>query len=170
MDALLAIASRREVREYRPEPLPEELVRRILDAGRIAGSSRNRQPCRFVAVTSRELLDALAQTVSRGSNVLGAPLLVAVAVEGDWDTGFDAGRAGQNMMLAAWAEGIGSCPNTFTDRPRASSLLDLEPAQELVTGLTFGYPARPRRPERRSVDEWFARANRLPLEELVRRL
>ena len=53
MDAMLAIVSRREVREYDGRPLPEDAVRRILDAGRLAGSSKNRQARRFVVVRSR---------------------------------------------------------------------------------------------------------------------
>ncbi len=167
MDAYLAIASRRETRDYLTDEVPRDVIDRILEAGRVAGSGRNRQARRFVVVRSRELLDALATTVSRASNVLGTPLLIAIAVQGEGMTAFDGGRAAQNMMLAAWAEGVGSCPNGFLDKPRAAELLGLAPEQEPLIGLTMGYPSRPRDPERRTAEEWLARANRLLLDELV---
>lgn len=168
MDALLAIASKRELRDdYLPDPVPGEVVTRILEAARIAGTSRNRQPLRFVVVQNRGLLDELAATVARATNLQGAPLFVAIAARGEGRLAFDGGRAAQNMMLAAWAEGIGSCPNAFVDPQRAANLLGLHPDQELLIGLTFGVPARKRPPERRTREEWLARADRLPLEELV---
>ena len=71
MDAFLAIVSRREVREYDGRPLPEDAVRRILEAGRLAGSSRNRQQRRFVVLTDRE---AVAEAVFNPGNVRGAAL------------------------------------------------------------------------------------------------
>lgn len=167
MDTVLAIASRREVRDYRPDPLPDELVVRFLEAARVAGSGRNRQPVRFVVVRNRALLDELAGTVSRASNVLGAPLLIALSTQGEGNVDFDAGRSAQNMMLAAWDEGVGSCPNGFLDKPRAAKLLGVGPGQSPVIGITFGFPARTRRPERHSAEAWLARANRLPLDDLV---
>jgi nitroreductase len=167
MDAYLAIASRRETRDYAERPLPDVALERILQAGRIAGSGRNRQPWRFVVVSSRERLDALAETVSRADNVRRAPLAVAIAVRGPGMTAFDGGRAAQNMLLAAWNEGIGGCPNGFVDKGRAAELLELAPDQEPLVLLTFGYPARPRDPASRTSEEWLACARRLPLEELV---
>jgi nitroreductase len=55
-----AIKSRRAVRQFRDEPLPDEAVRRILNAGRLSGSAKNRQPWHFVAVRNREMLRALS--------------------------------------------------------------------------------------------------------------
>jgi nitroreductase len=167
MDTFLAIASRREVRRYRDEPVPADVERAILEAGRIAGSGVNRQPWRFVVVASRERLDRLAETVYAPGNLLGAPLFVAFVTAGQGIPAFDAGRAAQNMMLAAWNEGVGSCPNGFRDTERATGLLGLEPDAPLFLGISFGYPAERRRPEARPAEEWLARANRLPLDELV---
>jgi nitroreductase len=167
MDTLLTIASRREVRDYLPDPVPAEVIRTVLDAGRLAGSARNRQPCRFTVVRERALLDALAETVSRGSNLRGAPMAIVVSVHGPGTRQFDAGRAVQNLLLAAWSEGLGSCPNTFTDRDAANACLTVPPEHELITAVSLGYPARPRSPESRSVEEWSERANRLAFEDLV---
>jgi nitroreductase len=167
MDAWLAIASRREVRDYRPDALPDDVVRRILEAGRISGSSKNHQPWRFVVVRSRELLDRLAGVVRTPGNLATAPLFVAVLADDHARAHFDCGRAVQNMLLAAWNDGVGSCPNGFADEDAARELLGVRPDQQLVAGLSFGYPARSRRPERRTPEAWAARANRAPLDELV---
>jgi nitroreductase len=165
-DAFLVIASKRETRAYRPDPLPEEVVLRILEAGRISGSGANRQPWRFVVVRGRELLDRIAPTLWAPWNA-NAPLFVAVLMTGERSWAFDGGRAAQNMMLAAWNDGVGSCPNGFRDEDTARELLGVGPDQELLIGITFGYPEAPRRPERKTAEGWLAGAKRLPLDELV---
>src|SRR3979411_2887176 len=150
MDTFLAIASRREVRDYTDAPIPDEIVHRILDAGRLAGSSRNSQQWEFVVVSDKE---ALADAVYAPGNVLGATLVVAIAGSAFQ---FDKGRAAQNMMLAAWNEGVGSCPNGITDAEAARRI----GGAPVGIVLTFGYPAKPRDPSSRSADEWSTRAKR----------
>ena len=160
MDAFLAVASRREVRDYAPTPIPDDVARRILDAGRLAGSSRNAQQWEFAVVTKQA---ELAETVYAPSNVTGATLVIAIVGEAG---PFDVGRCAQNMMLAAWDDGVGSCPNSVRDAGAAAELC----GGPVKIVLTFGYPARPRDPESRSAEEWSARAKRKPLDELVRRV
>ena len=82
MDTFLAIASRRDQRRYVPGPLPDDVVGRILDAGRLSGSSGNRQPWTFVVVEGPERVEALSRCVYVPDNVLGAGLVVAVVVAG----------------------------------------------------------------------------------------
>jgi nitroreductase len=161
VDTFLAIASRREVRDYADTPIPDDVARRILDAGRLSGSSRNTQLWEFVVVESQQ--DALAETVFAPDNVRGAQLVVAIV--GDAFP-FDVGRCAQNMLLAAWNEGVGSCPNGISDADRAAEIC----AGPVKTILTFGYPARPRDVNARSAEEWSARAKRKSLDELVRRV
>jgi nitroreductase len=165
MDTLLAIASRREVREYEPRAVPPDVEERILDAGRLAGSSKNRQPWRFDVVPG----ELLADSVYEPTNLRGAPFVVAIVVSGKGPVSFDAGRAAENMLLAAWNEGVGSCPNALADEPGARATLELDDDERIAIILSFGYPAKPRDPESRSADEWSARANRRPLPESVRR-
>ena len=165
MDTLLAIASRREIRDYEPRALPAEVEERILDAGRLAGSSKNRQPWRFDVVPA----ELLAETVYEPGNLRGAPFVVAVVVSGKGPTSFDAGRASQNMLLAAWNEGVGSCPNGIADEPAARAALQLEDDERIAIVLSFGYPTRLRDPESRSAAAWSARAKRRPLQDVVRR-
>jgi nitroreductase len=166
MDTWLAVASRREVRHYAQADVPPEVERRILDAGRLAGSAQNRQPWRFLVVEDSEARERLAEAVYEPTNVRGARLVVAVLGR----PSLDVGRAAQNMMLVAWNEGVGSCPNGFKEPDRAREALRLAADQELAIVLTFGYPTRKRDPMRHTPEEWSARANRKPLDELVERL
>lgn len=166
MDAYLAIASKRDTRAYADRPIPAEVVDRILDAGRLAGSARNRQPWRFLIVEDVALREALAGTVYEPGNIRGAALVVAVVSK----SGFDGGRAAQNMMLTAWNEGVASCPNGMTDPDRTAALVGLAEDEKPLIVLTFGYPARGRAPESRTAEEWSARADRKPPGELVTRL
>lgn len=170
MDTFLVIASRRDQRRYLPGPLPEDVVTRILDAGRLSGSSSNRQPWTFVVVEGRERVEALARGVHVPDNVLDAGLVVAVVVRGKGPVSFDAGRAAQNMLLAAWNEGVASCPNGLADRDAVRTALDLDADEAPAIVLTFGTPERQRDPGSRTADDWSARANRRPLDEVVRRL
>jgi nitroreductase len=170
MDTILAIASRREVREYADRAIPEDEVLRILEAGRISGSSKNRQPWRFLVVDDAERRELVADSVYAPDNVRGAALVIAIALKGKGPTSFDAGRAAQNMMLAAWNDGIGACPNGIADADAMARALGLAEGESTVTVLTFGYPARPRDPARHSPEEWIARADRKPLDEVVERL
>ncbi len=166
MDTWLAIASRRETREYADRPIPEEIVRTILDAGRLAGSASNRQPWRFVIVESDAAREQLAAAVYEPTNVQGAALIVAIVGRG----GLDAGRCAQNMLLSAWNAGVGACPNGLQDPDAARAALGLGADEDVAIVLTFGYPARERDPTRHTPEEWSARANRKPLDELVSRV
>jgi nitroreductase len=98
--------------------------------------------------------------------VRGAPLVVAIVGK----SGFDTGRAAQNMMLVAWNDDVGSCPNGIREPEQARAALRLGPEDEVAIVLTFGYPARPRDPFRRTPEEWSARADRKPLDALTTRI
>ena len=160
MDPYLAIASKRDERAYAETPIAADLRRRILDAGRLTGSSKNRQRWEFVLVAGAAR-DRLAEAVYEPDNLRKAALVVAIVGEA---SGFDAGRCSQNMMLAAWGEGVASCPNGVRDADAAAEIC----RGEVRAILSFGYPARPRNPANRSAGEWSERANRKPLDELVR--
>jgi nitroreductase len=166
VDVYLAIVSKREVRAYADRPLPDDALRRVLQAGRLAGSSRNRQARRFVVLRDDALARA-AEAVWSPGNVSGAALAVAIVIRGKGPTGFDAGRAAQNMMLAAWGDGIGSCPNGIADPEALAAVLGHADDEQVATVLSFGYPARPVDPESRTPDEWIERADRLAFDEVV---
>jgi len=170
VETLLAIASRREVRDYADTPIPAEVEQRILDAGRLAGSAQNIQPWRFLIVESARIREGLADLVFVPGNIRGAQLVVAIIVAGKGPVSLDAGRCAENMLLAAWDQGVGSCPNGMPDRDAVSALLGLGEGEHAAIVLTFGYPARPRDPSARPDAEWSRRANRRPLDELVERV
>jgi nitroreductase len=159
VDTFLAIASKRDVRQYADRPVPDEVRRRILDAGRLSGSGKNRQDWEFVVVDAAQ--QELAQTVFAPHNVATARFVVAIVGP---VRPFDAGRAAQNMMLAAWNDGVASCPNGVADEEAAAAICG-GPVRMIIS---FGYAATPRDPETRSAEEWAARANRKPLDDVVR--
>jgi nitroreductase len=160
VDPYLAIASKRDERAYADTAVPGDVRQRILDSGRLSGSSRNRQPWEFVVVSGAEQ-ERLAEAVYAPENVRSATLVVAIVGEAG---AFDTGRCAQNMMLGAWGDGVVSCPNGIRDADAAAQIC----GGEVRAVLSFGYPARPRDPAARSAEEWSARANRKPLAELVR--
>ena len=164
MDTFLAIASKRDERSYADRPIPAEVVERILDAGRLSGNSGNKQAWRFVVVEDEARRERLAEAVYERANVRGATLVIGIT-----GRAYDAGRCSQNMMLAAWNEGVSSCPNGIRDAAAAAQALDLDEG-ELAIVLSLGYPARPRDAEARTAEEWSERANRKPLDQLVTRL
>ena len=170
MDTLLAIASRRDERRTLPDPLPRELVLRLLDAGRLSGSSRNGQPWTFAVPTSRARIEAARRLPSTSPRTSSAPASSSrCSCTGKGPVLFDAGRAAQSMLLAAWAEGLASCPNGIADVGARATALDATDDETPVIVLTFGLPERSRAtPDADTAAEWSARANRKPLDEVVR--
>jgi nitroreductase len=154
--------SKREIRSYADRALPTETVRRILEAGRVAGSSQNRQARRLVVL--ERVRDDAAKCVFSPTNVSRAALAVAIVIGGKGPAGFDAGRAAQNMMLAAWNDGVGSCPNGISDAEEMERIV----GAKVCIVLSFGYPKRPRDPNSRTAEEWSAHAKRKPFDEVVR--
>jgi len=160
VDPYLAIASKRDERAYADTPIPAEVRQRILDAGRLSGSSKNRQRWEFVIVSGGKQA-RLAEAVYAPENVASAALVVAIVGEAG---AFDTGRCAQNLMLGAWGDGVVSCPNGIRDADTAAEIC----GGDVRAIISFGYPARPRDPGSRTAEEWSALANRKPLSELVR--
>jgi nitroreductase len=165
VDTFLAIASRRETKRFGGRPLPDGVLERILDAGRLAGSGRNRQPWTFVVLSDPSVI---APAVFDPANLDGAAVAVAIVVRGKGPISFDAGRAAQSMLLAAWNEGVGGTPNGIADADEARRIIGHDEEDKLATVLAFGYGVRQRDPERHTAEEWSARAARKPLDEVVR--
>src|SRR6202022_109028 len=140
------IKSLRAVRQFSDQGIPDEVLRDILDAGRWSGSAKNSQPWDFVAVRNRETLKALAKCGQFAWHLAGAKLAIALVMRGDdaW-TGMDEGRLMQNLMLAAWAHGVGSCIGSIYPQHhhRARELRGIPQSRYLRTMLSIGYPASP---------------------------
>jgi nitroreductase len=131
------------VRSYRREPIPVDLVTRVVEAGRLTGSSRNRQGWDFVVIQEPQTLTRIGALASSGSFIAGAPLAIAIVVP-EGPTGYiDGARAAQDMMLVAWGEGVGSTwvGNVSTEPIKA--LLNVPQDQMILTIIPFGYPTKP---------------------------
>ena len=134
------VRGRIETREFKPEPVPEAALQKILEAGRWSPSQRNRQPWHFIVVQERETLKQLSAMAPSGPYLAEAPLAIVVVTEGARMPLVDGTRAVSSMQLVAWEEGIGSCWVGGVDRDGVKHLLDIPEAYELITVLPFGYP------------------------------
>lgn len=139
MDARKNILSKRDSRSYSDKAITEETAQRILQAGRMAGSSKNTQPWGFIVIRDAEQKAGIAKCGDFAQHVPNAPLVIVVVLT-PGGSGFDAGRTAQNMMLAAWAEGITSCPVALHHRECAVETLGLPPDHTPAMLLAFGYP------------------------------
>ena len=122
--------------------MPDDVVRRIVEAGRLTGSGMNRQPWHFIVIRERETLRRLGALASSGSYVAQAPLAIVVATDRSRFAVSDASRAIQSMLLAGWADGVGSNWVGFGGLESARALLDIPASLDVLAILPFGYPAR----------------------------
>jgi nitroreductase len=130
------------VREFRDQKVPAEIVRRIVEAGRLSASGSNRQPWHFIVVEQRATLEALGRSMRTGPYIADAAFAVAVMVETDSKLGAsDGSRAIQDMILTAWADGIGSNWVGFGPMPAAEKLLEVPAAYHGLGIVAFGFPA-----------------------------
>lgn len=158
MEVYECIRSRRTVRQYKPDPVPEEVIRKILRAGRWAPSSSNSQPWNFVVVTSPETIARLAEIATQGPFIAQAPLVIAIIMLPDAPRPqLDAGRALQQMELVAWDEGLGTCfvgVRAEEQQVAVKKALGIPADYHLITLMPYGYrtgqpsgrPSVPRRP------------------------
>ena len=159
MDAYRAVVDKRDQRFFLPPPLPEETLRRILQAARLTGSSKNSEPNRLIVVRERDGLEALAALSPYAKFVARSAATIVIAQAEEHQ--FDAGRCAQNMMVAAWADGIASCPAHLPEGAVAR-LLRIPAAVLVNRVVAFGYVD----PARAAAPPSIAR-RRKPLTELV---
>jgi nitroreductase len=170
MDVWSAIRTKRMVRRFEPRPLAPDDLTRIVDAGRHAGSSKNQQSWDFLVVEDRDRLRRLSEVGPYAGHLAGAAAAVALvtpdprAPAASLSLAWDAGLAAENMMLAAWELGVGSCPATVYEEAIARDALGYPQDRFCGWILSFGYPADPddlTRPPKQG--------GRKPLDEVVRR-
>jgi nitroreductase len=159
LDAYAAVVGKRDQRAFLPRPIPEKALRRILQAARMTGSSKNREPNRLIVVRDRQRLAALG-ALSAFARWLANATVVIVIVQTEPHE-FDAGRCAQNMMVAAWNDGIGSCPAHLPET-EVARLLTIPAGLAINRVVGFGYVD----PTRTAPPASVARRRR-PLDELV---
>jgi len=107
MDVFDAIRTMLAVREYQDRPVPEDVLRQVLEAGRLTASAMNAQPWHFIVVQDPETLRQIGALARTGPYIAGAPVAIAVAVDRTRLSVSDASRAIHSMLLTAWADGVG---------------------------------------------------------------
>jgi nitroreductase len=148
-DALRALAALRAVRRYTADPVGDDLLDRVLEAGRWTGSARNRQPWRVAVVRDPARRRELSRLGAYATHLESAPVVLLLGVDvvgGGADAEFDAGRLAQTLMLAAAGLGLGTCPVTFFpdgNVARATAVAGLAPPWRVRSGIAVGHPAPP---------------------------
>ncbi len=140
-----AISTVMAVREYAARELPDDVVRRIAEAGRLTASASNKQPWHFVVVRNPENLRKLGSLVRTGPYIANAAAAIIVAYEKDSDVfGIsDGSRAIQSMMLAAWADEVGSNWAGFARRhDNVRVEFGLPDTYDVLAVVPLGYPKR----------------------------
>ena len=146
MDAITAIKTRRSVRSFTDKPIPRDVIEDIVDCGRLAATGINVQPWEFIVVTDADTRKRLAETANNGKFIAQAPACIAVFSD---DTKYfleDCSAATQNILVAAWAHGVGSCwvagdKKDYCDTVR--ELLGVPKPNRLVSLIALGYPTQP---------------------------
>jgi nitroreductase len=166
VDVERAIRAQRVVRRFRPDPITDEDLHAILEAGRRTGSSKNLQRWHFIVIRDRGRLEELSAVGPFAGHLAGGSVAIALvtpdpgAADSPYSVMWDLGRAAQNMTLVAWARGIGSVPATVYEQDLCRRILGYPADCHCEYLLNFGYPAsqeaqsRPlRRGGRRSIEE-----------------
>jgi len=152
----------RVVRQFQDKPISDPHLHAILEAGRWTGTSKNRQAWSIVVITDPDQKSRLAECGDFTDPVRRAALTIALVQEPEGNE-FDVGRLAQNLMLAARALGVGSCPVTFHRSKEAGSVLGLPDGARCRYGVAIGYPQvgqEPARPGGRKTLDEFAHWDR----------
>ena len=167
------VETRRSIRRFEDKEVEEEKIRKILEAFRLAPSSSNSQPWHVVVVRDKEVISALSKAAPLGSRFViswmaGAPLVFVLTVRrklthrvahvfGHSNLWLDAGIAGEHLILAAHALGLGTCWIGWFSERKVRKLVGLTKSHEVVALIPCGYPAEEPEPRpRKSLEEIFS--------------
>ena len=149
MDVSEAIRKRCSVRQFRDRVIPDDILHRILEAARWGPSPFNTQPWEFIIIKDKETLKAISKYARYSGYLSLAPLAIAVIVppinskfswvESIGEPRFAAAMAVQNMILAAWELGIGTCWVSI-ERDMVAKILDVPDTHFILTVMPMGYP------------------------------
>ena len=142
-----SILGLRAIRSYTSEPVSDEDLERILEAARWTGSSKNTQRWSFVVVRDPEQKERLAECGDFTTPIRNAQMVIAIVMEHEGYE-FDVGRAAQNIMLAADAVGVATCPITLHRDADAAAVLQIPEGARVRYAVSLGYPAPNAAPSR----------------------
>lgn len=143
MNAYDVIRAKRAIRHFTDQPLSDEVAHTILNAGRLAQSSKNLQERMFIAIRDRETLKALSTCGEWAGHLAGAAMGIALLTPDPtikFQLMFDAGQSAAYMQLAAWELGVGSCLASIYDGEKARGILNFPVEWHLRIAILFGYP------------------------------
>ncbi len=156
------LLSRRSIRCYEQKDIPKDVLHKILEAGRHAPSAMNRQPWHLIVLTDQEIKKKLSKGMFNRHIKNSAVTVVGCAYTGLWHIGtrkwsiIGTAIALQNMVIAAWVMGVGSCWIGDFKEDQVKKLLTIPDKWKVVALVSFGYPAEKPLPRRRK-----------PLDEIV---
>jgi len=156
------VLSRRSIRRYEEREVPEEVLEKILEAGRQAPSASNKQPWHFIVVADEGIKERLSQ--GRWNSFIrdSAFTVVGCGYAGDaygrrWST-VDTTIALQNMVIAAWSLGVGSCWIGDFKEGEVKKLLNIPGSWKVIALISFGYPAeQPGSKQKKPIEEIVGR-------------
>jgi nitroreductase len=160
MDVFDAVRTALAVRQFQDKPIPEPIVRKIVESAHLTASSKNGQPWHFIVVQDKSKLRELGKLVTTGPYIAEAPLAIVVGMEKSIFAVSDASRAIQSMILTAWAEGVGSNWTGFHNLKQVNAALGIPAEIEVLAVIPFGYPAK---------EIGKGKKNRRPLGEVAHR-
>jgi nitroreductase len=143
MEVFEAIRTVLAVRQFRDQPVPEPIVRQIVEAGHLTASASNLQPWHFIVVQDEETLRQFGSLAQSGPYIAQAPLAIVVGIDKSSPLAVsDASRAIQDMILTAWAHGVGSNWVGFRGLQQVSPLLGIPDEVDILAIVPFGYPVQ----------------------------
>ena len=164
MDILPEILKRRTIKKFKSDPVEKDTVERILEAGRLAPSAKNRQAWRFVVIQKKEQREKMKEAAFNQEFVSEAPVIIAVCTtnidyrmpNGQYSYPLDTTWAISFMLLQAVREGLGTCCLTTFDEQEVKDLLTVPYTMKVITLLLIGYAddepePTPRKPLRQIV-------------------
>uniref|UniRef100_A0A831TII9 Nitroreductase domain-containing protein n=1 Tax=Thermorudis peleae TaxID=1382356 RepID=A0A831TII9_9BACT len=166
-DMLEQMRKVRQIRQYRPDPIPEDVITELLEVAPWTGSSRNTQPWHFIVVDDRETLRRISQLRPPIAWVAEAPLGIAIVLDGESETSeaYDEGRVTERLLVAARLLGLGGGVAWYGDasqQAEAKRILGIPQERMARSIVAIGYPRSVRDPRPNP-----ARGGRKPLAELV---
>jgi len=157
MSLVDVVLSRRSIRHYEEKEVPKDVLDKILEAGRQAPSAMNRQPWHFIVLTNYEIKKELSKGVFNRHIKDSALTVVGCAYTGFFDRRWSiisTSIALQNMVIAAWAMGVGACWIGDFKEDKVKQLLSIPGKWKVVALVSFGYPAeKPRTIRKKPLDE-----------------
>jgi nitroreductase len=146
-----AIRTVRQARQYRPDPVPDDVLNQLLEIARWTGSSRNTQPWRFIVITDKEKLRQISQLRQPIAWVADAPLAIAIVLDGanDVSEAYDEGRVTERLLIGARILGLGGGVAWYGDdsqQAEAKRILGIPAERTARSVVVIGYPTSTKDP------------------------